>query len=98
MRRCQVVDMDPRSVRVTSTECVLFVSDCKRRIDSKAKNNWVWFQAGCHDEKFTKVGLPRSRSARSPPTVTELDLVHNGTYAELLPLQSTAYLEVANSS
>ena len=36
----------------------------------------------------TKVGL----SARSPPTVTEIDLVQNGTYAE-----STAYLEVANS-
>ena len=36
------------------------------------------------------------RTARTPPTVTELDLVLNGTYAELLPLQSTAHLEVAN--
>ena len=36
-RKCQVCDMDSRSVRVTSTECVLSVSDCKRRIDSKAK-------------------------------------------------------------
>ena len=88
--------MDPRSVRVTSTECVLFVSDCKRRIDSKAKTTGSGFKLAVMMKNSTKVGLPRSRSA--PPTVTELDLVHNGTYAEVLPLQSTAYLEVANSS
>ena len=43
--------MDPRSVRVTSAECVLFVSDYSEELDSKAKTNWVWFQAGRHDEK-----------------------------------------------
>ena len=73
-------------MRVTSTECVLCVSDCKRRTDRKAN-----YGSG---SKLADM----SRSDRSHPTVTEIDLVQNGTYAELLPLQSTEYLEVANSS
>ena len=74
----------PRLCRAAHGERERETEDIQRHCNTKTRTAEV------------TIGIIPESTARSPPTVTELGSVLNGTCAELLPLRSTAHLEVAN--